>query len=79
MAVKQPGVVGVNTPVLATILPPPLTVHVPPATPPAWVNVTVPPPTHALVVVTTGNGFTVTVVHTEVLTHPDAVVATTQY
>ena len=59
VAVKHPAVVGVNTPVVAPILPPPLTVHVPPAGPPVCVNVAVLPPAHELDTVMTGNGTTV--------------------
>jgi hypothetical protein len=62
VAVKHPAVVGVNTPVLASILPPPLTVHVPPVAPPVCVKVTVPPPIHEFATVTTGSGFTVTLI-----------------
>ena len=53
VAVKQPAVEGVNTPVPATIEPPPLTDQLP-APPPDCVKVTVPPPKQALVVVTVG-------------------------
>jgi hypothetical protein len=44
VAVKHPAVVGVNTPVVAPMVPPPLTVHVPAAVP-VLVKVTVGPPT----------------------------------
>ena len=57
---KHPGVVGEKTPALL-IVPPPLTVHVPPVAPPDCENVTAPPPIHELTVDTTGNGFTVIV------------------
>ncbi|ESU22571.1 hypothetical protein FEDK69T_18240 [Flavobacterium enshiense DK69] len=65
VTVKQPAVDGVNKPLVALIEPPPLTDHVPPVFPPVWMNVTSPPPIHALTVIIvgvvqdTGIGFTV--------------------
>ena len=61
VAVKHPAVLGVNTPVLELIVPPPLTVQVPFAAPPDCAKVTVPPPIHALEVVTTGTALNVAV------------------
>ena len=52
VAVKHPAVVGVNTPVAGSMVPPPDTDQVPPVVPPACVKVTVLPPAHALEVVT---------------------------
>jgi hypothetical protein len=60
VAVKHPAVDGVNTPLLASMVPPPLTAHVPPGAAPVCVNVTAPPPIQELGAVTTGNGLTTT-------------------
>ena len=53
MALQHPGVVGVNTPVDALIVPPPFTDQLPPAGVTFSVNVTGPPPTHEFTVVAT--------------------------
>ena len=57
IARQHPGVVGVNTPVDASMLPPPFIVHVPPGGTTFSVNVTGPPPTQELTVVTTALGY----------------------
>ena len=54
VAIKQPAVLGVKTPVDASTVPPPFIDQVPPESPPDCVNVTVPPPIQAFPVVTTG-------------------------
>ena len=53
IALQHPGVVGVNTPVDALIVPPPFTVQVPPGGLTFSVNVTGPPPTQEFTVVAT--------------------------
>jgi hypothetical protein len=53
IALQHPGVVGVNTPVDALIVPPPLTNQVPPGGVTFSVNVTGPPPTQEFTVVAT--------------------------
>ena len=57
MARQQPGVVGVNTPVDASMLPPPFIVQVPPGGTTFSVNVTGPPPTQEFTVVATALGY----------------------
>src|SRR5512138_2039770 len=52
VAVKHPGVVGENTPVDELMVPPPLTVHVPPGGAPVYVKFTFPPPTQEFGAVT---------------------------
>ena len=76
VAVKQPAAPGVNTPEELLIVPPPLTVQLPPFAPPDCVNATVPPPTQELTVVTTGKGATVTVTVEFPLEQPPTVVLT---
>ena len=56
IARQQPGVVGVNTPVDAFMLPPPFIVQVPPGGITFSVNVTDPPPTQEFTVVATALG-----------------------
>ena len=53
IARQHPGVVGVNTPVLAFMLPPPFIVQTPPGGTTFSVKVTDPPPTQELTVVAT--------------------------
>ena len=53
IALQHPGVVGLNTPVDAFIVPPPFTVQVPPGGVTFSVNVTGPPPTQEFTVVAT--------------------------
>ena len=57
IARQHPGVVGVNTPVDASMLPPPLIVQVPPGGTTFSVNVTDPPPTQEFTVVATALGY----------------------
>ena len=57
IARQHPGVVGVNTPVDASMLPPPFIVHVPPGGTTFSVNVTGPPPTQEFTVVATALGY----------------------
>jgi hypothetical protein len=57
MARQQPGVVGVNTPVEASMVPPPFTVQVPPGGTTFSVNVTDPLPTQEFTVVATALGY----------------------
>jgi hypothetical protein len=57
IARQHPGVVGVNTPVDASMLPPPFTDHVPPGGVTFSVKVTDPPPTQEFTVVATALGY----------------------
>jgi hypothetical protein len=57
IARQHPGVVGVNTPVDAFMLPPPFIVQVPPGGTTFSVNVTDPPPTQEFAVVATALGY----------------------
>jgi hypothetical protein len=57
IACQHPGVVGVNTPVDASMLPPPFTDHVPPGGVTFSVKVTDPPPTQEFTVVATALGY----------------------
>jgi hypothetical protein len=61
VALKQPAVDGVKTPVVGLIVPPPLTVHVPPVAPTVCVNVTFPCPIQEFTTATIGKGLTVTI------------------
>ena len=57
IARQHPGVVGVNTPVDAFMVPPPFIVQTPPGGTTFSVNVTDPPPTQELTVVATAFGY----------------------
>ena len=57
IARQHPGVVGVNTPVDASMFPPPFIVQVPPGGTTFSVNVTGPPPTQEFTVVATALGY----------------------